>query len=77
MKLVDNWKQAWRWWSVRLAAVGATGAGLIIAAPEAMLHVWAMLPAELQVGLAEYRTQIALAVFVVAVIARLIKQDTK
>ena len=42
-----------------------------------MLHVWAMLPAELQVGLAEYRTQIALAVFVVAVIARLIKQDTK
>ena len=77
MKLVDNWKQAWRWWSVRLAAFGAAGAGLILAAPEAVLHAWTMLPAELQVGLAEYRTQIALAVFVVAVIARLIKQDTK
>lgn len=77
MKLVDNWKQAWRWWSVRLAAIGAAIAGTLIVAPESILQAWALLPADMQASLEAYRGYIALAAFGLAIVARLVEQPKK
>lgn len=77
MKLVDNWKQAWRWWSVRLAAIGAAIAGTLIVAPESILQAWALLPADMQASIEAYRGYIALAAFGLAIVARLVEQPKK
>lgn len=39
---------SFKWWSVRLAALWAGVVGVLIAAPETFLHIWAMLPDELR-----------------------------
>lgn len=77
MKLVENWKQSWRWWSIHLAAIGAAITGTIIAAPESILKAWALLPADMQASLKAYHGYIALAAFCLAIVARLIEQPKK
>lgn len=65
MKLIDDWRSAWKFWSVQLAA---------------LIAVWAALPVELQtallglVGLPADIVPGVLAVLVVA--ARVLRQDS-
>ncbi len=47
-RLVDDWCQAWRWWSIRAAALFGVVATYLLAAPETLVQVIAMLPAELR-----------------------------
>lgn len=46
MNLIPNWRQAWRWWSVRVSALGTLLLALAIAAPDVVAGAWALLPAE-------------------------------
>ncbi len=77
MKLVENWKQSWRWWSIRLAAIGAAITGTLIVAPESILQAWALLPADMRASLEAYRGYIALAAFGLAIVARLVERPKK
>lgn len=45
MKLVENWRQAWRWWSVRLSALGTLLSAAALAFPDALIAVWHIIPA--------------------------------
>ena len=74
MKLIDEARQFWRWWSVRLAAVAGLIAGYLTANPTALSGLVTYVPedwrplASLLVGL---------LVFAVPTLARLIAQPVK
>jgi hypothetical protein len=73
MKLIANWRQSWRLWSVRVSAIATALFTFMLAAPDQALAVWAVLPADLQ-ELIPGRTAIAAVLFVASLVARLIKQ---
>lgn len=64
-KLIDEWKQAWRFWSVRLALIGA-----------AMSAGWGALPADTR-ALIPGSQWIGLFLFLAVTVARLIDQGGK
>ena len=47
MKLIDNWKQAWKLKSVQVGAISAFFYALILFS-EQFLNVWAVIPQELK-----------------------------
>jgi hypothetical protein len=47
-RLVDDWHTAWRWWSIRLAALFGLIATYLLAAPETLVQVINILPPELR-----------------------------
>lgn len=77
LKLVDDWRKWYRLWSIKLNAIGAALLAAFIAYPSMMLEIWnSIMPAEVkellpaQIGLA-----IPLALFIAAMVARVIKQE--
>ena len=73
MKLIADWRQSWRLWSVRVSAIATALFAIMLAAPDQVLGIWAMLPADVQ-ELIPNRTAIAAALSVASLVARLIKQ---
>lgn len=73
MKLITGWRRAWRLWSVRVPAIGATIFGLLLAAPDTLLTIWNGLPVEIQ-ELIPNRTAIALLITGASMIARVVRQ---
>jgi membrane protein implicated in regulation of membrane protease activity len=73
--LIPDWRQAWRWWSVRVAALGAILLAAAIAAPEFVASVWQLLPAAITADL-PVRAQLAipLALQLATIVARLLRQ---
>ncbi|WP_047866766.1 hypothetical protein [Sphingomonas paucimobilis] len=73
MKLITNWRQSWRWWSVRLSAFGATIFAFLLAAPDQALAIWSALPPDIQ-ALIPNRTEIALGLTIAVTVVRVVKQ---
>lgn len=74
-RLVANWRSAWRWWSIRLNALGLLILGLVQFDPVAALYVWSLMPPAVQAILPRnFLTIIGLALFALSMIARLVKQ---
>ena len=77
MRLLPDWRQAWRWWSVRVSALGALLAAIALLAPDVVGAVWAALPPEL---LAKLPRNVAMAVplglELATIIARITRQRT-
>lgn len=71
MKLVPNWRSAWKWASVQLAAIASLAIGWIVANPFDLLTLLNGIPYELRVKLSPF---VSVAVFVVVVGLRLLKQ---
>ena len=75
MKVIDEWRQGWRFWSVRLNALGAALLAAMMTWPEPLLGLWAALPRELTAILPPRAAlAIPLALNLAATAARLIKQ---
>lgn len=76
-ELIEDWRDFWRFWSVRLAAVGTAITGLLVAFPDAALAAWAILPHELKSSIPpQYMPLIGVVVFALSIVARLIRQDS-
>jgi N-acetylmuramoyl-L-alanine amidase len=74
MKLIDNWKQAWKLKSVQVGAISAFFYALIIFS-EQFLNVWAVIPQELKNKIPENVAEwVGIFVGVAMVLARLKKQ---
>ncbi|QIG80125.1 DUF7940 domain-containing protein [Stakelama tenebrarum] len=73
--LVDDWRQAWRWWSIRLGA--ASGLSFLLSTAEPLLSAWSLLPPESRGLLPETFRWIALALAGFAFVARILKQKEK
>lgn len=71
MKLVQGWRHAWRWWSVRLNLLGLS---LLVA--EQALPTWNLVPFEARAMLPPVLTAgLPITCFVLATIARVIRQE--
>jgi hypothetical protein len=71
MKLISEWRGAWRLWSVRLNLLG-----LLLIAAEQMLPLWQFVPAEARALLPRWLAAgLPLACFALATIARVIRQE--
>lgn len=64
MKLVENWKEAWRWYSMRAAAIGA-----------GVLSAWPMLPDEWKAALPEWSlSALGVATLLTVAVGRVVDQ---
>lgn len=70
MKLVTDWKRAWRWSSVRLSALGA----ILMGAAEVAGSSWSALPPDVRDAIPHAQT-IALVLFVLVPVARILKRE--
>jgi lysozyme len=78
MKLIPDWRLSWRLWSVRLAAIGALLSALAAGAPDALLTAWNALPDEVRMLIpASIGRWLSSALFLLAMIARLVRQAPK
>lgn len=76
VELIDDWRLFWRFWSVRLGIIGTALTGALVAFPDAALYAWNLLPSDLKAAIPErYVPLIGVAVFVLSLLARLIKQQ--
>lgn len=66
-RLVDDWRQAWRWWSVQLHLAGTVLASLLLLVPQMPAEMQALLPPRLRLVLVGVWAVAGLA-------ARLVKQ---
>lgn len=48
MIFIPQWRNAWRWWSIRVAALAGVVISYVLAAPETLVQVIHMLPADLR-----------------------------
>lgn len=71
IKLIPNWRKAWKRSSVRLAALGAFASSLVAAFPDAMIHAWALMPTEWREAMQGHAPAIAGAFFCLAIVLRL------
>ena len=75
LELIEDWRNFWRFWSVRLGIVASAITGVLIAFPDVALSAWAMMPADLKSAIPErYMPLIGVVIFVASLIARAIKQ---
>ena len=75
LELIEDWRNFWRFWSVRLGIVGSAITGVLIAFPDVALSAWAMMPADLKSAIPErYMPLIGVVILVASLIARAIKQ---
>jgi len=71
----ENLRQAWRWWSVRVSALGAALLLLAIAEPDVVTAAWAALPASVLERLPRNVALIVpLAIQIAAMVARVLPQ---
>ena len=76
MKLIDNWKQGYKMWSVRLSALGASFLGLFIYFPDWTLYLYNAMPREVRDMIPDnFALMLAMAIFVGSAISRIVKQE--
>ncbi len=76
MKLITDWRQSWRLYSVRVSAIGAAIFAFLLAAPDQVQDIWNALPPDIQ-ALIPNAKGIALAITIAATIARVLQQKGK
>ncbi|PTW45065.1 hypothetical protein C8J25_108157 [Sphingomonas faeni] len=75
MKLIPNWRHAWRLASVRVAAIGAVATTAAAAAPDTALQVWQSLPdAVRDVVPSPVSRWVTPVLFVATLVARILKK---
>lgn len=78
LKLIAEWRMFARFWSVRFSALGAALMGFFTMWPESSLYLWQMMPAEIRQFIPErVATGLAMFIFAVSMVSRVIKQERK
>jgi len=71
-RLVMDWRESWRWWSVRFGAAGA----VLFAASDVLRDAWQYVPPDLRSYL-PYAQYISYALFGLGFVSRFIKQPER
>jgi hypothetical protein len=75
LQLIEDWRNFWRFWSVRLGIVGSAVTAVLIEFPDVALSAWARMPPYLKAPIPErYMPLIGVVIFVASLVARAIKQ---
>lgn len=74
-EFIEDWRQAWRFWSVRLAAAGGALQALLAWWPDAALVMWNSMPDEVKALLPQSAVMtLPLLFFAASIVARILKQ---
>lgn len=71
IKLIEEWRSSWRWWSMRLAAIASLAVGYVLAYPDILLSTLNALPPEMRQAFPPF---VGFALFAIVSLARLVKQ---
>jgi len=70
-----DWREASRWWSVRVSALGSILYAAMILMPDQLLALWNMMPSEVRAALpARAGDWLGMILFVLVIVARLLPQ---
>lgn len=76
LHLIEEWRQAWRMWSVRFAAIGTAIMGVLLTYPEIILEVWNTIPADVKYFIPhDVGKYLSLIFFVLIFVSRIIRQE--
>lgn len=71
VRLIKGWKTWHKWWSTRLKIIGL----LLIAAPEAIIHAWSMIPHDIKATIpAEWVSTVGIFLVAASSFAQVVKQ---
>lgn len=75
MKLIEGWQKFYKFWSIRLGALGAVIVSVLVAFPDIALNAWVMLPADLKAFIPpNYMPLIGVGIFVLSMLAKFVPQ---
>lgn len=79
MKLINNWRDWWKMWSIRLNIFFGFILVIVSQFPEMFIHFWLILPQEFkdQIMTVEGISTVCIVALVLSSLARLIKQFKK
>ena len=78
IKMIDNKRHFFRFWSVRLGLAGTAMTGVLVGFPDVALQAWSAMPPELSAAIpAKYTPMLGVGFFVLSILARGIKQTYK
>lgn len=77
MKLVDNWKDWWKMWTIRINIIFGIILTILSQFPEVFMHLWVLVPEQIKESIltTEGVTTAFIIALVVSSLARLVKQD--
>lgn len=76
LRLIEHWNLIWKKWSVRFTALGVALYGYLLAAPDAIIGMWSMLPEEFKSVLpVDYAKWIPFTLFVLGLLSQYVKQQ--
>ncbi|HEX2242713.1 MAG TPA: hypothetical protein VHK27_05585 [Gammaproteobacteria bacterium] len=76
LQLIPYWREAWRLWSVRLAAFGSILWAWFLAFPETAIDIWNTLPMEMKAVIPpDWNKWVTFAIFLLTLASRLIQQQ--
>ena len=77
MKLVDNWKDWWKMWTIRINIIFGILLTILSQFPEVFMQLWVIVPDQIKESImtTEGITFAFFAALVISSIARLIKQE--
>lgn len=74
-QLIEDWRSFWRFWSVRLGALGLSLQTIMLALPDAARETWNTLPADLKAVLpVHFVSWVSWGLIAAGLIARVVKQ---
>lgn len=74
-QLIDDARDGWKFWSVRLNILGSALLALFTFWPDSALYLWGAMPKEVKELIPAHYTQaIALFIFIMSTVARFLKQ---
>ena len=75
LKLLPYWRDAWKFWSVRIAALAAVLSTILTVSPEIILNVWSSLPDDIKAHVpAAYIRLIVPLIMLASIYARVVHQ---
>ncbi len=75
LKLIENWQQFYKMWSIRFTAIGTSLLTFLLSSPDTILYSWNMLPTDLKGVLpVNYTLYISMGLLVLGMISRIVKQ---
>ena len=76
MKLIDNWKSCYKFWSIWTSSIGAFLMLVFSFWPDSVLFLWNMAPTEVKELLPNQVVSVlAVFIFAMTVFSRILKQD--
>lgn len=77
MKLIDNWKDWWKMWSIRINALVGFLIVLIAQFPDIFLQLWVLIPEEIKQSITTIDgiASAFLSVLIISSFARVVKQN--